>query len=146
MQKGIDYIGSAVGAFILNEKGELFLMKRGVQCRNEVGYWEAPGGSIHFNETMEDAIKREIKEELGIEIEIMQQFPAVDHFIPTEKQHWVATAFLATFKHGQTPRIMEPDKCDEIGWFALDSLPTPLSSVTQINIDRDHIQKHGNIV
>lgn len=75
-------------------------------------------------------MKREILEEFGAEIEIIEQFPAADHLIPKEGQHWVATTFLARFKTGHTPQIMEPDKCDDIGWFPLDNLPEPLSIIT----------------
>jgi len=36
----------------------------------EVGTWEVPGGKVDLNEKVEDALKREIKEELGINIKI----------------------------------------------------------------------------
>ena len=134
MKKGTDYIGVSAGAMILNDKGELFLSKRSQHCKNERGHWETPGGSVEFGETLKQAAKREIKEEYGAEIEIIEQFPAADHLIPREKQHWVATTFLARFKPNQTPKIMEPDKCDEIGWFALDNLPQPLSLITQLDL------------
>jgi len=134
MQKGVDYIGVSAGAMIFNEKGELFLSKRSQRCKNERGHWETPGGSVEFGETLAAAAKREIWEEYGAEIEIIEQFPAADHLIKAEGQHWVATTFLARFKRGQTPQIMEPDKCDEIGWFALESLPRPLSIITQLDL------------
>lgn len=134
MKKGVDYIGVAVGVILFNEKGEVFLAKRGKAASNERGTWEAPGGSINFGETMKDAIKREIKEEYDIEIEIYKQCNAEDHFIPEERQHWIATTFWAVLVSGEQPKIMEPHKCDAIGWFDLDSLPQPLSIITQIDL------------
>jgi 8-oxo-dGTP diphosphatase len=134
MHKGIDYIGVSAGAMIFNNKGEIFLSKRSKLTTNERGCWETPGGSVHFGETLERAVIREIREEYGADIEILEQFPAADHIIAHEHQHWVATTFLAGIKKGQTPKIMEPHKCDGIGWFPLDNLPKPLSVITQLDL------------
>lgn len=139
MKKGIDYIGVGVGvgvgAMIFNEKGEVFLSKRGQEVRNEKGTWEFPGGGVEFGEKLVDAIKREIKEEYNMEIEIIKQFPAADHIIENEHQHWVPTTFLANIIPGQTPIIMEPEKCEAIGWFSMDKLPKPLSIISKIDLD-----------
>lgn len=135
MKKGIDYIGVSVGAMIFNDAGELFLAKRSQNCKNERGHWEVPGGGVEFGETLTSAVKREIKEEFGIDIEILSQFPAADHLIPKENQHWVPTTFLAKIKKGQIPQILEPDKCDAIGFFPLNQLPNPLSIITQLDLE-----------
>ena len=134
MKPGIDYVGISVGAMIFNKKRELFLSKRSENATNERGCWEIPGGKVHFGETLQDAVKREIKEEHGIDIDLIEQFPAANHFIPNEKQHWVPTTFLAKIKKGQEPKIVEPDKCDAIGWFDLKNLPHPLSIITKIDL------------
>lgn len=131
MKKGIDFIGVSAGVMIFNDSGELFLSKRSGATSNEHGCWETPGGSVDFGETLEDAAKRETKEEYGIDIDIIEQFPAADHLIPAERQHWVATTFLAKVKKGQKPEIMESHKCDGIGWFPLDNLPSTLSIITK---------------
>jgi 8-oxo-dGTP diphosphatase len=134
MKKAIDYIGVSAGALIVNEKGELFLTKRSQRCKNQRGCWESPGGDVEYGETLVDAVRREVMEEYGVEIELIEQFPAADELLTKEKQHWVATTFLAKLKKGQTPTIMEPDKCDEIGWFPLDNLPSPLSVITKLDL------------
>lgn len=135
MKPGIDYIGVAVGAFIINDKGEVLLMKRSQQAKNEKGKWEAPGGAVEYGETLEHAIRREMQEELGIDIEILAQWGAKDHIIPEDKQHWVPTTFLVKVVKGQTPKNIEPLKHDQIAWFAPDSFPTPLSLITQLNLE-----------
>lgn len=98
MKPGIDYIGVSVGALILNEKGEIFLTKRGAKATNERGTWEIPGGKVHFGETLAEAVKREMNEEYGMDIVLLYQFPVQDHLILDEKQHWVPTSFIARMK------------------------------------------------
>lgn len=132
---GIDYIGVSVGALIVNDKGEIFITKRGVKATNERGTWEIPGGKVHFGETLEDAVKREIKEEYGVDVVLTYQFPAQNHLIPEESQHWVPTCFIASITKNQEPKILEPDKCEEIGWFGLNNLPEPLSIITKLDIE-----------
>lgn len=135
MKKGVDYIGVGVGAAIFDEKGRLFIAKRGEKARNERGKWEIPGGSVEFGETFEQAIKREIKEELDIEIEITELLGIYDHIIPDEKQHWVSPTYICQIIKG-TPKILEPDKCAEIGWFTLeDAQKLPLSLITSHDIE-----------
>jgi 8-oxo-dGTP diphosphatase len=138
MKKGVDYIGVAAGAMIFNEKGELFLAKRSNKTSNQHGCWETPGGGVEFGETLEQAVRREVKEEYGVDIDVIEQFPAGDEILKKEKQHWVATTFLAKIKSGQTPQIMEPHKCDAIGWFSLDNLPKPLSYITILDLKTYH--------
>lgn len=57
-----------VCAVIRNEKNEIFCCKRG-PGRVLEGYWEFPGGKVEPNETHEETIIREIKEELKSVIE-----------------------------------------------------------------------------
>ena len=122
MKKGIDYIGVGVGAVILNADGRVFLAKRGREARNESGKWEFPGGAVEFGETLEHALMREVLEEYGCEVEVQELLDVVNHIIPAEEQHWVSPTFLCRLKSG-SPRIREPRKCDEIGWFELDRVP-----------------------
>ncbi|HLC99000.1 MAG TPA: NUDIX domain-containing protein [Candidatus Nanoarchaeia archaeon] len=115
MKKGIDYIGVGTGALIFNDEGKVFLAKRGQKSRNERGKWDFPGGSVEFGETCENTIKREIKEEFGMEIAVVDFLMYGDDLMPKEKQHWLSISFIARHIGGK-PKIMEPDKCSEIKW------------------------------
>ena len=57
-----------VGAAIINEKGELLCAQRGYGSL--IGKWEFPGGKVEKGETDQQALAREIKEELDIDVEV----------------------------------------------------------------------------
>ena len=133
MRRGVDYIGVGVGAVILNDDGRLFLALRGPAAKNERGLWEFPGGSVEFDERLAAALRREMTEEYGVEIEVGDLLDVVDHLLPAEGQHWVSPTFICRLVSGE-PTIREPGKCAAIGWFALDELPANLTLVTQANL------------
>ena len=129
MKSGVDCIGVGCGALIINDKNEALLVKRGVKSKNEVGVWSKPGGAVEFGEKVEDAVRREIKEELGVNIELSKFLGFTNHIIKSENQHWVTFNYLAKITEGE-PRIMEPEKIAEIKWFNLKNLPEKLSQTT----------------
>ncbi len=133
MKRGIDTIGVGVGVLLVNERGELFLARRGPQAKNERGLWEFPGGSVEFGERLIEALRREIREEYGVEIEVGQLLDVVDHILPEEGQHWVSPTYVGRITWGE-PRILEPDKCTEIGWFAPDKVPADLTVISRENL------------
>lgn len=67
-----------VCAIIVNDKGEVFCTKRGPGRALE-GFWEFPGGKVEANETHEETIIREIKEELNSTIKPIKYIGKVDH-------------------------------------------------------------------
>jgi 8-oxo-dGTP diphosphatase len=133
MRRGTDYIGVGVGAILVDGRKRLFLARRGPDAKNERGLWEFPGGSVEFGETLADALRREMREEYGIEIAVGELLDIVDHILPEEGQHWVSPTYLCTIISGE-PRILEPGKCSEIGWFLPDEVPEDLTTITQENL------------
>lgn len=129
MQAGRDYVGVGVGAIVFGADGRVFLAQRGPLAKNECGCWEFPGGGVDFGERLEQTIRREFREEYGMEIAVERLLHVADHILPEEGQHWVSPTFIARHVGGE-PQIREPGKCSAIGWFALDALPEPLSQVT----------------
>lgn len=130
MKPGRDYIGIGVGAMVFDSEGRVFLAQRGPRAGNERGTWEFPGGKVSFGETLAEAVTREFVEEYGMAIEITELLGVNDHILRDEHEHWVSPTYLARHVTGE-PRILEPEKCTAIGWFALSELPEPLSQVTR---------------
>lgn len=135
MIKGKDYIGVGCGAHILNENNQILLMKRNKNCRNKAGFWSIPGGGVRPFDTIEETLKREIKEELGVDIEIIRLISVTNDIIKEENQHWVSPQFLCRIIKG-VPKNLEPHKSEEIKWFDLDNLPDKLTNTTIDGIKR----------
>ncbi|MDO8626932.1 MAG: NUDIX domain-containing protein [Candidatus Diapherotrites archaeon] len=134
MKPGKDYIGVSAGFAIIDAEERLLLTKRSQNSGNEKGVWEFPGGKVHFGETLEQAIKREAFEELGVGIEILKVLGCFDHIIPEEKQHWVANSFLCKIVSG-TPKIMEPEKCDGLKWQKIDEIQnSEISIISRVDL------------
>lgn len=62
---------NVVAAVIRNNEGKILIAQRNLK-KSQGGLWEFPGGKIEPNETKEEAIVREIKEELDIKIEAVR--------------------------------------------------------------------------
>lgn len=128
MKPGKDYIGVGCGAFILNENNELLLQLRNKPPEKE--YWSIPGGKVEMFEKFEEAVKREVMEELGVEVEVIDLLGICDHIIQNENAHWVSPSYLCKITKGE-PQIKEPTKHLDLKWFKIDSLPEKLTITTK---------------
>lgn len=134
MKKGVDYIGVAVGAMVFNQAGQVLIAHRGPKAKNESGKWEFPGGSVEMFESLEEAIHREIREEFGIEVKIVEMLDVVDHILKEENQHWIGIAYIAEHISGEL-QLKEPEKIDAAKWVNLTDLDQyTLTKPTQSNL------------
>jgi 8-oxo-dGTP diphosphatase len=130
LKRGVDFIGVTINFLIHDGKGNLLLQKRSQNCRDEKGRWDIGGGAVEFGEKLEDAVRREIAEELmtePLEITFLKTYEALrdNEGVPTQ---WMA--FVHAVKvDPNTVKIGEPHKIDEIGWFTSKNLPSPLHSM-----------------
>jgi len=120
MKPGIDYVGVGIGVMIV-QNGKVLMQRR--EGSHGAGTWALPGGHLELNETFENCAKREASEEIGVKI-CPKEIISVSNNIAHER-HYVTIGVLADIAEGE-PKIMEPDKCVELKWFALDNLPENL--------------------
>jgi 8-oxo-dGTP diphosphatase len=102
-------------AVIWNDQGQILIDRRR-RSGAMGGLWEFPGGKIEKGESVEECIKREINEELGILIEVGKHLITIDHTYT----HLRVTLTVHHCRH--LTGVPQPLECDEIRWVNLDEL------------------------
>lgn len=111
----------AVGVMIFKD-GKVLLIRR--QGSHGAGEYAFPGGKLEYGESFEECIIREIMEETGITIKNISFINIFNSKFYSPK-HFIILGFKADWESGEA-KIMEPNKCDHIGWYTIDDLPEPL--------------------
>lgn len=117
----------ALGAasVITDDAGRVLLMKQTYGHLN----WEIPGGMTESGESAEDTARREVREELGVEI-VIEALTGV-YWEPAwggvGGHHFVFRARLAD---GPDPRLADANEVADLGWFPLEELPRPINDFT----------------
>ncbi len=114
----------AVGvAVIVIKNGKVLLGKR--KGAHGSGSWAFPGGHLEFNESIETCAKREVFEETGMTIKNFRFATITNDLFHQSNKHYVTLFVVCDHKHG-TPRVKEPDKCEEWAWFYWNEFPKPI--------------------
>ncbi len=111
------------GAAVVRD-GKLLLVQR--LTEPEAGCWGLPGGKVDPFESLGQAVRREIQEELGIVIEDASLLCVVELIDRPGDEHWVAPVYRVA-QFGGEPANLEPQKHAGFGWFPLDALPDALT-------------------
>lgn len=127
LRRGVDFIGVTTPFVVHDGKGKVLLHKRSQNCRDEQGTWDIGGGAVEFGESLEDAVRREIKEELSADVLKLEFLTVFDAHRQHNGQptHWVAVVFAAKVDPANV-KNGDPDRIDELAWFDSTNLPKPL--------------------
>lgn len=119
-----------VVAAVIRDQDKIFAAARGYGELK--GGWEFPGGKIEQGETSQEALKREILEELDVEISVGKLIDTIEYDYPTF--HLSMECFWCTIvkgniilKEAEDAKWLSKDELDSVGW-----LPADISLIDKI--------------
>lgn len=129
MKKGVDYPGVTIVYFCHDGKGKYVFSKRTDQARDEKGRWDIGGGGLDLGLTVEETLRKEIKEEYCTDILSYKFLGYRDVHREQDgvKSHWIALDFKVLIDPKKVANG-EPHKFSEVAMFSLDALPDPIHS------------------
>lgn len=103
-----------MGALII-EGDQILLVKRGKEPLK--GWWSLPGGKLEAGELLEDCVRREVREETGLEIEVVCLIEVFERFLRNEsgnlEHHFVLMDYLCRPAGGE---LRAGDDAGEVAW------------------------------
>ncbi|MFP4068506.1 MAG: NUDIX hydrolase [Spirochaetaceae bacterium] len=104
-------VKATVGA-IVESNGKILLERRSIEPF--AGMWCIPGGHIEFGEPVEDAMKREVREETGLEVTRFRFLNYYTEYFADLEWHAVALVFVCSVDGSQAA---QEEEVSELAWF-----------------------------
>ena len=108
-------------AAVVIEDDRVVLVRRG--SPPAYGEWSLPGGAVEPGETLEEAVVREVKEEIGLEVEVVELVAVLDRiFLDPEGEvqfHYVLMDFLCRRSGGRLRASSDAISCAQVVFAAL---------------------------
>jgi len=110
-----------VGALIFNSDKILLVERAGEPLK---GYWSLPGGLVETGELIDDAVKREVREETGLEVETIYRFDIFERIMRDAEgrpeYHYVLVDYVCRITGGN---LRPADDVSRVEWVAREKLP-----------------------
>ena len=119
-----------MGVLIFKE-GKVLVGKRAGEYAG--GEYAFPGGHIEYMESFEECVRREVREEVGIEVKNIK-FLNVANVTTYAPKHYINVEFTADWESGE-PQTLEPDKITDWQWCSIDAIPKPLFDFSQQGVE-----------
>jgi 8-oxo-dGTP pyrophosphatase MutT (NUDIX family) len=111
--------------FLVDSQDRVYLQRR-FRTGYLDGYYEPPAGKTDHGELLTQAACREAREEAGVIVDPASLELFHTYLNLSNNNPWLGIMFRTRTWQG-TPAIQEPDKCDDAGFFALNTLPSHLT-------------------
>lgn len=102
----------ATKAVIINKSGKILTIRRSATDPHRPLTWDLPGGEVEVGEELEDSLRREIKEETGMEVDEPKLHGVIGRF-NQRQEYWVTIAYVIKSK---TDEVVLSSEHDEYRW------------------------------
>ena len=133
-----------VSCWIMNYKGEILLQKRTANKRRNPNKWAKTGGQVDSGESVEEAIKREVKEELGIDIP-ENQLKVVEIYKGDENGKRFAYNFIFVVNYNIEDYKLQKEEVAEVKYVKIEDIETSKRN-NDLNYTFSTWKKTGNIL
>ncbi|EKD58102.1 MAG: hypothetical protein ACD_57C00031G0010 [uncultured bacterium] len=122
-----DNRGVSIDAVIIKDS-QILLIQRGVEPNK--GYWGTPGGYVGWDESTEQTVNREVKEETGLDV-IEAKLVGVYSSPARHPKQVINLVYLVKVRDGE---VTHGDDATDSKWFSLDKLPKQMALDHKQNI------------
>lgn len=121
--------GKTVGirALVINDQQQVLLVRHTYRDG-----WHTPGGGVDRGEGIYEALARELREEVGIELTEKPVIFGVYHNIWRGRHDYPILMLVRSFDG--VPRVCDPVEIAEVAWFDIDNLPNDVTQKTRIRL------------
>lgn len=112
----------SVAGVVVNDQGQVLVIQR-----RDNGEWQPPGGVLELNETVEEGLRREIREETGIEISI----GPLTGIYKNMRLGVIALVFRCSPRGG---RLQSSDETQQVLWMSLDEVERAINPAFAVRI------------
>lgn len=134
----------------VEKDGKYLLAQRGSTEKHHAGVWSLPGGNVDAevtNDIIEQTVQREVREEIGIELDKSFELIYTNGFIKeSDGSHVINLTFLCKYKSGEAQAL---EDTESIAWYTLEELKNlenkPDFLVQEISYLTKFIERNENV-
>lgn len=122
-----------IAGVLRNERGQVLLAQRRANT-HLAGHWEFPGGKLETGETRADGLRRELHEELGVDVRVARPLIQVSHDYPEKcvlLDIWQVTAFDGE-PHGREGQSLQWVDVDRLAEYPLPAADLPVVAALRL--------------
>ncbi len=130
-----------VGAVIFRDK-KVALVRRGGPPSE--GKWSIPGGLLELGESLEDALRREVREETGIEVEVIERCAVLERILRDSwgrvEYHYVLIDFVCSYLSGELEAASDTRAA---AWVSVEDLDDYSMTGGTVDVIREACKRFG---
>ncbi len=107
-------------AWIINKEGKILLQQRAFTKKKNPGKWARTGGHVESNETCDEALKREVYEEIGLKVDNIEQFEIFKSIDEKEKYFTYGYIIITNLKEEEFK--LQKEEVNAVKYFTIEEL------------------------